>query len=83
MAFLGDKENLGDAVCSAWDSSAACLGVGLGGCAVVTASQDAMTRVCYLCTAQIKRIRNSKPAVDNFTVAVNGELAGEGNICKS
>lgn len=26
MAFLGDKENLGDAVCSAWDSSAACLG---------------------------------------------------------
>lgn len=53
-------------------------GVGLGGCAVVTASRDAMTRACYLCTAQIKRIRNSKPAMDDFTVAVNGELAGEG-----
>lgn len=26
MAFLGDKENLGDAVCSAWGGSAACLG---------------------------------------------------------
>lgn len=25
MAFPGDKENLGDVVCSAWGGSAACL----------------------------------------------------------
>lgn len=41
MAFPGDKENLGDVVCSAWGGSAACPGGGVGfrGPAVVAASR--------------------------------------------
>jgi len=70
MAFLGDEENLGAAVRWVW-------GVGLGGRAIVTTSPEAGTRGCCLCTMEIRRRRNSKPAKNDLTVAASGELAGK------